>query len=69
MIGESDAVSSDIASKISHAETRPQLRKLLNFPGSKGEFPKRKNGIRSQRKRYYIMHNINFKCLNTQIEL
>ena len=50
MLGESAAVNSDIASKTSHAEIRPQLRKLLNFPfpGSKGKYPKSKNDIRSQ---------------------
>ena len=49
MLGESAAVNSDIASKTSHAEIRPQLRKLLSFPfpGSKGKYPKSKNDIRS----------------------
>ena len=49
MIGESAAVSSDIASKTSTAEMRPHLRKLLSFPfpGSKGNLPKSKNGVRS----------------------
>ena len=41
MIGQSAAVGSDITSKTSTAEIRPQLRKLLNFPNpfaSKGDF-------------------------------